>query len=515
MELAIAATSGDKKFLEAKSIRIKGEALSEDDEKEVNRELSSRIKAQNFFHPTAKLPTRTRFGYVKNDFVADSDSEGEDANDEEDEDDDEDEEEQDGDDSPDYRQTNSPTPSPNRPRQVPRSQWAAFQAFSKANPAPQQLVTSAPSTTLTHKQSTAPLDAHQRPARDDIPNFSVSLAAPTHESWSDVNELTKIFKPAYDKYRASCGSRHYDTIWETYTPTQRTRLSRFLSKADSNGVIHDYSEDVLATLTNDEFVDLMCKKKGYSTTMITETALRKIEMKLPVTSRSNWIDYEVDWMECLAQASKNGTIDPKRLVVIFREGIPDEYFQTDLKQQNFKTWQDCLAHMQTQIDNAAFLVPWKEACMLREAKPKHQQQAPAGGGAAQQKHQQPPAKQQAAGAGAFDPLTYKNSYGTLNVNPNLIVDLDQNKEKTACDRCKDGTVHKWASPLCTAYKDKKQKEIEPKLSNTEVHKRLMSKWSAGFFAAKEPQLRALPKNPSAQDSAAAAAATVDNLKAKK
>ncbi len=514
-ELASAAASGDKKFLKAKSIRIKEEDRSEDDEQDVHRELSARIKTQNFFNPTAKVNTHTKYGHVKSDFVEDSDGDVEEVDEDDEEEDEEtndlnDEEyEYDEDDSPDFKPTDSPTPSPTRSRRVSKEQWAAFQAFTKGTTAPAQVsVTPTPAQIPT-------LDVHNRPARSDIPTFSVSLAVPTHENWSDVSELTKVFKPAYDRYRASCGNKHYETIWETYTPTQRTRLSRFLSKKEADGTSHDYSEKVLATLSNDEFVELMCKTKGFSTTMLTETALRKIEMKLPLHSRNNWIDYEVDWLECLAQASKNGTIDPKRLTVIFREGIPDDYFQTDLKQQNFKTWQECLSHMQLQIDNPIFIINWKDACSVREAKPKPHQQNPQGGGAAQprQHQQQQPARPPAPGA--FDALTWKNSYGTLNVNPKLIPDLDMNKEKTVCDRCKDGTIHKWLSSLCTAFKDKKNKEIDPKLSMAEVYKRLMQKWNYGFFAAKEPILRAPRESPSAQDAAAASATAVDNLKSKK
>ncbi len=539
-ELANAALTGDKKFLKQKSIKLKDEARSDDDDRDIRRELKPEIKTQNFFRPKEAVPTHTKQGYVRSDFVADSSSSSSES--EQDEEDDEQEEDErntdDDDESPDYVQTDSLTPSPRGRRSVPKDQWKAFQAFTKSqqNPAPQATATtslpgmatadlaflatvvSQVSQAIRPSTQSATLDAHNRPARDDIPTFGISLTAPTHDNWDDVAELTRVFKPAYDKYRASCGNKHYDTIWETYTPTQRTRVSRFLTKTDASGHHHDYSEAVLAALSNDEFVDLMCKKKGYSTTMQTEAALRKITLREPVTSRGNWTNYEVDWTECLAQASRNGTIDAKRLTVIFREGIPDDYFQTNLKQQNFKTWRECLTHMQAQIDNAEFIIPWKEACSLREEKKgKQNHQAgggahQAGGGAAQVKSQpqQPPARP--AASGAFDPLTWKNSYGTLNVNPNFILDLDQNKDKTPCDRCNDGTIHKWNSSLCTSYKDKKNKEIAPKLPSAEVLKRQLAKWSAGFFAAKDPALRAAKQSPSAQESVAASAATVDGLK---
>jgi hypothetical protein len=533
-ELSDAALTGDKQFLKTKSVKLKDEARSEDEEEEIHRELAPEIKSQKFFRPREAVATRTRQGYVKSNFVAESSSGASESEFDEDENEqDEGRDTEDDDASPDYVQTESATPSPRGKRTIPKDQWKAFQAFTRYQQTPAPSTTSAPSmaandlaflATIVSQVSqairpaaqSATLDVHNRPAREDIPTFGISLTAPTHENWDDVGELTRVFKPAYDKYRASCGNKHYDTIWETYTPTQRTRLSRFLSKTDASGQFHDYSVEVLAALTNDEFVDLMCKKKGYSTTMQTEAALRKIVFKEPVSSRHNWTNYEVDWTECLAQASKNGTIDPKRLVVIFREGIPDDFFQTDLKQQShLKTWNDCLTHMQAQIDNAEFVIPWKEACSLREEKrSKQPQQSAAGGGAAQQKHQQQQPHAKPAAQGASDPLTWKNSYGTLNVNPNFIMDLDQNSAKTPCDRCKDGSIHKWPSSLCTSFKDKNKKEIEPKLTMAEVHKRLMQKWTAGFFAAKEPTLRAPHKSPSAQDSVAASAAVADGLKEK-
>ena len=95
-----------------------------------------------------------------------------------------------------------------------------------------------------------------------------------------------------------------------------------------------------------------------------------------------------------------------------------------------------------------------------------------------------PAQTPPAVDGKFDPLTYKNSYGTLNVNPNLIVDLDQNPGKTTCSRCTDA-VHKWTSDLCTSYKNKAGVALE-KLSYEENNRRQVARFKAGHFAQKDP-----------------------------
>ncbi len=177
--------------------------------------------------------------------------------------------------------------------------------------------------------------------------------------------------------------------------------------------------------------------------MLTEIELRKLPaIRLPLTTRSHWVDFESNWLGCLQKASKGGALDAKRLTVIYRESIPDPFFQLNLLQQNFKTWEQCHAHLLLQITSHTFLVPWgidKEERKARnpqaDPKGKHQgggQQQHQGGGA---HHQGGGAQHQGGGAqhqggaqnqganlkpaqappavdGKFDPLQYKNSYGT-------------------------------------------------------------------------------------------------------
>jgi hypothetical protein len=88
----------------------------------------------------------------------------------------------------------------------------------------------------------------------------------------------KDYMPLYDKYKASCGSGYFDTIWEGYSPSQRRHISKFLSKM-INGEQTNRSIEFLDTTTNEDFVKMMYAAKGVGTTALTEIALRKIEFK--------------------------------------------------------------------------------------------------------------------------------------------------------------------------------------------------------------------------------------------
>jgi hypothetical protein len=288
-----------------------------------------------------------------------------------------------------------------------------------------------------------------------------------------------------------------------------------------NGVvIEKVTIEQLDALTNDEFKAKMCKEKGHNTTTLTEIALRAIKFTGLITAKCSWVNFESDWQECLEQASANGHIENKRLLVLYREAIPDPFFQSHILSKRFDNWSKCHQHMVEQLRNPDFLIPWDADKETRKSQPTLLH------GAAPSKQKQQEQKQTSGGAAAvepkaprvkdsdFDPLTYRNSYGTLNVNPNLIVDLDHNKSKQPCTRCDDGTIHRWGSDLCTTYKNKSGAEVTPKISSDENTKRAITKWDAGFFAAKDPKSRPAPRqSPSVQDTAAAAAGSSARLKA--
>ena len=102
-------------------------------------------------------------------------------------------------------------------------------------------------------------------------------------------------------------------------------------------------------------------------------------------------------------------------------------------------------------------------------------------------------------------LTYKDKFGKLNVNPNLIIDLDLNPGKLVCSRC--GQIHRWLEEFCTAFKNKKDELIEPKLTYDQIKIATKARWIAGFFSAKDPNLRPERNSPSVQEAASAATDT--------
>jgi hypothetical protein len=244
----------------------------------------------------------------------------------------------------------------------------------------------------------------------------------------------------------------------------------------------------------------MCNKKGHSTTALTETALREIKFIGAVTERANWVNHESSWEESLAQCSVNGEITQKRLIVIYRESIPDKFFQTHMSQNRFDTWSQMHQHMLLQITKSAFIIPWHEDVQTRQKV--KEKEAPAAADA-NKKSKKPDAT--SANDGPFDPLTYK--VGNLaNVNPNFKKDFTMNSAKTPCTRC--DCEHRWSPAMCTNRKNKAGIELTD-LSVEEITTRTKIRWDTGFFFSKpfKPSL----VSPSVQQAASSAATSMQRI----
>ena len=237
---------------------------------------------------------------------------------------------------------------------------------------------------------------------------------------------------------------------------------------------------------------MMCAAKGFGTTALTEIALRKIIFKGPITDETSWVNFETDWEECLVQTSKNGVIDKKRLVVIYREGIPDPFFQRDLSQHRFDTWIQAHEHMSLQITRPEFLIQWHDDVILRKIEPKqkpthqhsHQAGGSSGGGSA---GTNAPAHTAPAHtlAGQFDPMTFKDKHGNLNINPNMKQHLDLNQSRTPCERC--DKIKKWNVDMCSDPLNKAGEKIVPALTFAESQAQAIKRWNAGFFFKSYPK----------------------------
>ena len=311
-EQLIAQVTGDTELLRHGSVRCKrSEVISEDDETEILAELKTSTAHHNMFHPTDKRPVRTRKGYVDSDFIYD----GESIEDDEEEMGDDEDGGDDIDDDPtsDYQPEGSVSrDGRDSISSTDRKDWDAFQAWKQSQPPPQdQAVPSTSSSNSTlevlgsailqalqlQKSTTSvEQDQHGRIKRTNLPSFDIALHPPVHGTWDDVDHLMKVYMPAYDKYRVSCGDAHFESIWDGYTSTQKTRICKFLVK--SHGAVE------INGFTNAQYLSVMCREKGYSTTSVTEVALRAIKFNTTTGSllnKSTWVNHETDWEECLAQ----------------------------------------------------------------------------------------------------------------------------------------------------------------------------------------------------------------------
>jgi hypothetical protein len=506
-EKELAIVTNDKELLTKGSVRIKSEANSDDDAEDIAAEQGDAIHCHNLMHPRSKVPVRNSLGFVNSSFIKpDDESESDDGED--------DPEEVDDDTSSNYADDSDE-------RDADRLEIKTLRATRSAQAAELIQLRKEASDRLHSEQQE--LLMYRTAALAQVPvqaatggRLQVALNPPAHGAWDDVAHLMKTYLPAYEKYKASCGASA-ETIFSAYSITEKKRLSKLFTKQTMDGeLLVNMSVEILSQLSNDQFLELICKEKGYKTSTLTEDALKSIQWKGTFTDKANWINHETNWEDCLAQTSAKGAIDKKRLIVLYRESIPEPFIQKHLATKRFDTWQQAHRHMaEDQIKNADFLIEWNENIRTRKPATDRQQpkQAPnpatggssAGGSAT---HEQPKAAPKQSPANHANALTYTNAFGVLNVNPHLIIDLDMNKERAQCDRCPAPAIHRWPSSMCTAYKGKGGDIIQPRLSPEDTKARKILKWNAGFFMTEDPTAPRPPRqSPSVQETAAAATAT--------
>jgi hypothetical protein len=500
-ELALFSNDKDSKdLLKHGSHKLESEEESDDDEADLRREQGRAIAFHNLMNPKSKIPLKNPEGYTPCAFIKPEDEE--DSEEEE-----ESEVEIDDDQSPDYVESVAASPE----RTLSKDDWEQWQALKRGQ---------TPLQTTDLPAILSAIISSNKPSHEG--KLQVALNPPAHGEWDDVNHLMKIYLPLYEKYKASCGSKTAESIFSAYSATQKRRLAKLFTKHSEGRIIHSVDVEDLELLTNEAFCDMLCKEKGYKTSTLTEDALKAIVWKGRFTDKSSWINHETNWEDCLAQTSKKGTVDKKRLIVLYRQSIPEPFIQKHLASKRFDTWQECHNYMaEDMLKDPDFFTEWNEDVRTRaltatpQDKHDKKQGQSSGGGVApprQDKQHNP------APAGAATPstpvkvnegsLTYRDKHGKLNVNPNLIVDLDLNPDKLVCGRC--GLVHRWLEEFCTAFKNKLDQLIEPKLTFEQIKKATIARWHAGFFAAKDPN-KPHRDSPSVQATASAAAETQKRL----
>ena len=481
VERRVAALTGDTELLQHGSIRVKDEAKSDDEEHEIQRELSQRVAVHNLFNPRNQQSVRTKDGYVKNEFVAHS-SEGEDQSSSP-------SAPRDDPNDPDYEQTDSLTPSPSRKaRSLSAKEWDEWQAFqrSKRDPPP--------------------------PSGSARPIFNVVLTTPPeHGDWRDIHHLTTVFKDKHLKYIKNSNGASHLSVWECYTETQQEQIVKQLrSKSRTDDIVRDAA--YFQSLSDDQLYKLLGDELGISYTTEVEHELNKVKFQGNVLDLPNWVNFSTSWEQVLRRVTSSGALQPRRKVELFRDNVPDPFVQEWLRGRRFQTWEEAYDGITIAIDDPKWMTCYIKDKEQRLSKPQPTQKqdkqdkaaplvkpAPAGQGAAAAPRSQAP----------FDPLKWKNKRNEHNVNPNMTKDLPLlNKDRAPCDRCNDGTIHNWTSDMCTAQKDKNKTTIEPALSAEEFKARLQKRWDAGFFFAKPIASYA---SPTAQGAAVDAAQAVKRI----
>jgi hypothetical protein len=322
-ELRIASLTGDTELLSHGSDRVKSEERSEDERTEILRELDPAAAARHLFFPKRNVKFTDKQGYILNSFVrADNDevnmpeerSVSRSTDHPSDCDTSFSSHVTDDDPSSDYV-PNSQSP-PSR-RSISAQEWAEYQALKRAQ---------------THAQG------HQQPR--GLPTYNISIAEPPeHGDWRDINHLTTVFKDKHVKYVNRCGNGEHMSVWECYTQTARDCIIEHLNAVSTNPAI-TFDADFMSSLLDAELYALLQDNLGISYDVDAEAALRAITFQGSILDIPSWVVYRTAWAQVLQRVTTAGTVQPRRLTELFRNGIPDEFMRTWLHSRKHNSWTD-------------------------------------------------------------------------------------------------------------------------------------------------------------------------------
>jgi hypothetical protein len=251
----------------------------------------------------------------------------------------------------------------------------------------------------------------------------------------------------------------------------------------------------------------MQNELGLQSTTEVERELARITFSGSVLQKPNWVNYNTAWKQVLQRVTKAAELQPKRMVDLFIQGIPDEFFVKWLKARKYATWEEAYDSIQDALQEPAFHTQYSEhlqeqlrSLQHKPSQAKQQQRSAPPSNPAPQ----PPATQQPATGGLTKQLNSEK-----NVNPNFKPELDMNPGKKKCSRC--GGVHRFTDDMCTTthHKDKSVR-MQP-LSAAEHQKRLQTRWDAGFLFTKQISEYS---SPSAKESVEQSAAAAQRLHSK-
>jgi hypothetical protein len=331
-----------------------------------------------------------------------------------------------------------------------------------------------------------PVDQHGRQA----PSFNYNIVVaepPEHGAWNDIQHLMGTFKDKHERYISRCGAgAHHQSVWECYKPSAKASIIKHLETSQDNSRNAEY----LAQLTNEQLYELLQNELGITYPTEVEIELNKIKFHGSVLEKPSWVNFHTSWQEVLMRVTQAGQVEPKRMAQLFRDNIPDAFIRDFLLGKRCSTWQASYDAMIQALDDSKWLVCYNKA--TRESHNDHKQS----GKTSQQQQQrqpsstnaQPPAASSPASAPSstprrpFDPLTWKNRRGQVNVNPNMKLEVNHNPSNTPCSRC--GEIHRYKDEDCTSSLTKDKQPITPALTADEQRTRLQRRWNNGFFFTK-------------------------------
>jgi hypothetical protein len=492
-ELRFAALTGDKELLRHGSDKIFDEIPSDDEAEAILAELSASQAVQHLFSKAKAPPKslRDKNGYIPNDFVAgDNEEEQVPSSQSVSQGTDQSSGETDGDPSSDYIPSSASASPPRRSASSQRSfssaEWREYQELLK-------------------QKRSSPGD-HQ-------PRYNVSIAEPPeHGDWRDVQHLVTVFKDKHVKYTKRCGQGDCLSVWECYTETAQECIVRQLHENNA-----DTPRDAayLASLSDAELYTLLQNELGISYDMETEQALQAITFVGSILDKPSWVVFRTAWSNVLKRVNEAGRVQPKRMADIFRERIPDEFMQSWLKARKHYTWEEAYDAAVHALKDPNWHTCYSKHIISKVNKPDHSKKpALPAAGQHQGQHQQakpqtdkpalpPSAASTPAPAQSQSKIEFPLSKNK-NVNPNFKSDLNENPNKTVCERC--GAIHKWLAALCTTDRHQEKGKKVSALSPEEFSRRLKARWDAGYWFNKE--LDAFTSPTVASSAAAAASATV-------
>jgi hypothetical protein len=403
-----------------------------------------------------------------------------------------------------HQQQHSPTPSiHDDDDKLSRSSAHSFNSRQSSKASMAQVIATAISTSVAASPSALDIAvavASAMGSSQSKVNNLLTNNPPTITNVEDSNYLMDTIWPAYQTYVHLAGDGPYRSLWDLYSPDQKQIMIDNFSEPITIQINATTIQTTIRNkawfdnLSNDEFLDEMCKELGFQDVMATETSLKAIKFKGTVNQKQNWVNFKASWQLALKQMSSRSKLADKSLSTIFKNAIPDQFWRTNYEQHNHKTWLIGYAWCISKLQDVAFQNGFSRhtESLIKSAETKHNIEIDA--------LKKKVAELEATSHKGTDskrpdkakPTPHTDSPATStpakaawdtqrNVNPlwDPVNQRDDNKDRKPCSICNG--IHKYKDELCTASKIKGTTTDTPRLSPAELQKRKWSRQQLGFY----------------------------------